>query len=93
MHAVISHPVRVHTTRMRGIQHQRFPTSLRRTSEKKIMLRNQRCGVPSHQRRCPGLGHSLRWRGKMTPRQKMHGPLLQPNNSLLPSMLGRSSGA
>ena len=35
MHAVNSHPVRVHTTRMWGRQHQRFPTSLKRTSEKK----------------------------------------------------------
>ena len=93
MHDVNSHPVRVHTTRMRGIQHQRLPTSLTGTSEKKIMLRNQRCGLPSHQRRCPGLGHSPRWRGKMTPKQKMHGALLQPNNSLLPTTLGCSSGA
>ena len=60
MQAVNSHPVHVHTTRMRGIQHQHFPTSLTRTSEKKIMLRNQRCGVPSHLCHCPGLGHSLR---------------------------------
>ena len=40
MHAVNSHPVRVHTTRMRGIQHQRSPTSLTRTSEKKSC-----CGI------------------------------------------------